>query len=132
MIQALSPIFLVDDVNEAIKFYQTNFDLTVTQTHPNSENYDFAILQNENIEIMLQSRDNVNRELHLTFTNKTLQNNFILYLEVDNIEFYFHKIKDQVKIISPIKKTNYRTKEFTFTDKNGITITLGEVQQYND
>lgn len=133
MVITLSPILIVDDVNVSLQLYQYIFDLEVTQTLPDSENYDFTVLQNTNIEIMLQSRESASRELPAFFEGRSRYNNSVLYIQVQNIDKYFQRVieceKRGIKIISNIKKTISHNKEFTFTDKDGIIVTVGELLQ---
>lgn len=116
-IDKLTPILYTNKVSETINFYKENLSFNVVALMPEKGEPEFAILSNRNIELMIQNDSTISLG----------ENKFIsLYMDVDNLQKLFDRIKTKAQIIKPIDKTFYGTKEFTCKDNIGNTLTFAE------
>ncbi|HPN37088.1 MAG TPA: VOC family protein [Melioribacteraceae bacterium] len=116
-ISKLSPILLTKDVVKSMDFYKDELGFSCVAQIPEKGIPEFVMLLNGEVELMIQ-KSNIER---------SDTNNFIsLYMDVENVQKLFEKIKNNVKIIKPIEKTFYGTKEFTCYDNIGNILTFAE------
>lgn len=116
---------IVEDVNETIKFYNSILGLEAVQTYPDSGKYDFALLSQGDIEVMIQSKKSIDKELDI-FKGNNIAGTISLYFDVINIDSLYNKISDKVEVIKEINNTFYGTREFAITDNSGYLIIFAE------
>jgi len=113
----LTPILYSNDVHKSIEFYTQNLNFNVLSNKTQNGETEFAILNNGEFELVI---------MHDT-SNIKGENNFItLYFEIANTQKIYDEIKNKVKILKPIEKTFYGTKEFSLSDNLGNKLTFAE------
>ena len=121
----------VNDIASTIKYYQENFDFelqmlvdeskTIFDTEIKKElNYIWAMINKDNISIMLQSIESLKEDVGVFFEN--IGASLTLYIEVENVDELYLKIKDKVSIYKEIDTTWYGQKEFYIKDINGYIL----------
>ena len=136
-LQSITPNMMVKDVTQSVEYYTQilGFELFMWVDFDKQADFDgihegveyaFAILKSWEYELMLQSEKSL--EDDLPFLNKWYENSSVaLYLKIENIEEYFHSIKDKVEIARPLKNTWYGMKEFYVKDINGYILWFAEM-----
>ena len=121
----------VNDIASTIKYYQENFDFelqmlvdeskTIFDTEIKKElNYIWAMIHKDNISIMLQSVESLKEDVGVFFDN--IGASLTLYIDVENVDELYLKIKDKVSIYKEIDTTWYGQREFYIKDINGYIL----------
>ena len=121
----------VNDIASTIKYYQENFDFelqmlvdeskTIFDTEIKKElNYIWAMIHKDNISIMLQSVESLKEDVGVFFDK--IGASLTLYIDVENVDELYLKIKDKVNIYKEITTTWYGQREFYIKDINGYIL----------
>jgi uncharacterized glyoxalase superfamily protein PhnB len=121
----------VNDIASTIKYYQENFDFelqmlvdeskTIFDTEIKKElNYIWAMIKKDGVSIMLQSIESLKEDVGVFFDN--IGASLTLYIEVENVDELYLKIKDKVSIYKDIDTTWYGQREFYIKDINGYIL----------
>lgn len=129
----------VNDIVSTIKYYQENFDFelqmlvdeskTIFDTEIKKElNYIWAMIKKEGVSIMLQSIESLKEDVGVFFDN--IGASLTLYIEVENVDELYLKIKDKVNIYKEIDTTWYGQREFYIKDINGYILGFSGKENY--
>ena len=89
-------------------------------------NFDYK----DNVSLMLQSIESLKEDVGEFFQN--LGASLTMYIEVENVDELYLKIKDKVTIYKEIETTWYGQKEFYIKDINGYILGFAsKVQEFN-
>ena len=121
----------VNDIASTIIYYRENFDFelqmlvdeskTIFDTETKKElNYIWAMIKKDGVSIMLQSIESLKEDIGVFFDN--ISASLTLYIEVENVDELYLKIKDKVSIYKEIDTTWYGQKEFYIKDINGYIL----------
>lgn len=116
---------MVENVNRSIEFYKDTLEFKVTATLPDSGNYEFAIMNKDDVEIMLQSMSSMPEDIRHLWGD-TIGGSITLYYEIESIDEYYNRVKEKCEIIHDMNETFYGMKEFTIRDNNGYLLTFAE------
>lgn len=131
----------VNDIASTIIYYRENFDFelqmlvdeskTIFDTEIKKElNYIWAMIKKDGVSIMLQSIESLKEDIGVFFDN--ISASLTLYIEVENVDELYLKIKDKVSIYKEIDTTWYGQKEFYIKDINGYILGFAsKVQEFN-
>lgn len=123
-ISEIIPELLVEDMTETIDFYKNVLGFTEEIIFPEA-NPIFAQVVRDGLHIMLYQRHDFQTEIPKLKTLK-MGGTVLLYIKATDIVDFYDEIKDRVKIVQPIHKTDYGTTEFTIEDCNGYLIAFSE------
>jgi uncharacterized glyoxalase superfamily protein PhnB len=121
----------VNDIASTIMYYKENFDFelqmlvdeskTIFDTEIKKElNYIWAMIKKDGVSIMLQSIESLKEDVGVFFDN--IGASLTLYIEVENVDELYLKIKDKVSIYKDIDTTWYGQREFYIKDINGYIL----------
>ena len=121
----------VNDIASTIIYYRENFDFelqmlvdeskTIFDTEIKKElNYIWAMIKKEGVSIMLQSIESLKEDVGVFFDN--IGASLTLYIEVENVDELYLRIKDNVIIYKEIQDTWYGQREFYIKDINGYIL----------
>lgn len=119
--------FVVNNVQESIKFYQKNLGFEIEQTEEETEPYTWVEMKHGEIIIMLEDYNSVCKEIK-GFADKTDSTNLIKFKYRSTnkeIEELYQKLREnKVPFFMEVKQTDYGTTEFGILDpdKNRIII----------
>ena len=133
---SISPILIVEDVNDSVEFYTEvlGFDYAMGVDN-NKELYlkyeknkslGFAIVQNGGVQIMMQELENAKND---GFDNLAIDKditNATIYIEVEGLDEFYTKVKEEVKIVNDMRNTFYGMKEFYISDNSGNIVGFAE------
>ena len=134
----LSPNLMVKDVKETVEFYQNNLGfkliMAVPETQdgilseiPKDKNVVYALVKNGNVEIMFQTEKSF-KEAVPALANALVGASCTLYIELENLENLYARIKDRVEVVKELFTTWYGMKEFYIRDNNGYILTFAEAK----
>jgi len=127
MFKNLSPMFLVDNVDEVIKWYREVFDAKINATDPENPPYEWVSLLIGDVEIMFAKKESAVRWYSENVGINENISNFIAYIYVKNIDELYQKIKEKTEIIMEPVSQWYGIKEFAIKDPFGIVLVFAEV-----
>lgn len=125
----LTPNLMVNDVNETIKFYHDNFGFDAVVTIPDTGRYNYAILSNGEVELMVQKRESFSQDMNVP-SDQQIGGTFSLFFEVNDIIPLYDKITASgLQTVRELHQTFYGSKEFTTRDNNGYILTFSEASK---
>lgn len=123
-IKQLIPELLVEDMLQTVKFYEDVLGFKTEIAFPQKDPV-FVQVEKDGICIMLYARCDFEKEIPKLKT-VSMGGSVELYFKAEGIESFYQKIKDKVKIVQDIHKTDYGSLEFTIEDCNGYLICFSE------
>ncbi len=117
----MSPIFIVDSIEEQLKFWNSA-GFEVEMQVPYQDKIGFAILKCGSMEIMLQSTASVGNDLREIHSK---QGAVLFYADVDSLDDCVSSLKD-FKIVIPKRKTFYGADEIWGELPSGHVLGLAE------
>lgn len=125
MFKKITTNLMVKSVNKSAEFYNKHFGFQKVVTVPDSGELDFAILMRNQVELMLQKKESLGSDVPY-LSNMEIGGSFTLFIEVENVEEIYNKIKSEVEILVDLKTTFYGMKEVTIKDLDGYVLTFAE------
>ena len=126
--KSLVPNLMVESVNKTLDFYRDTLGFTVLMTVPKERNKDifqWGMLQHGGALLMLQEQENLIDEYPELSQSKNASG-LTLFIEVDDVENLYKKIKSTVTIIKELHVTFYGMKEFALQDINNVILVFAE------
>lgn len=127
LMQSLSPNLIVKNMKESLDYYKNILKFEVLVTVPEKDEIIWALLQNNNVTIMFQKKESLEKEYN-ELKNKELGGSFTLFIKVTDLDNFYKKIKDKVKVLKTPNITPYNMKEFAIEDINGYILVFAEEQ----
>ncbi len=134
MYHKITTNIMVGSVNETLDFYEQILGFKLVMAVPeNSQEIvttrsantplGFAIIQRDDVELMLQSRASLSRELPEP-ARRPVGGAFTLYIQVADVEELYESIRNKVTIVKDLHTTFYGAREFYIRDSNGCILTF--------
>ena len=130
-ISKLTPVFAVENVQKTAKFYTKHLDFqlafavpkndAVEETFENGKEYRYAMLKSGKLEIAFQRLDTFQNDIHFD-KNQPIGASVSFYMDIDNIEDLYNRLKSENLEITELKTTWYGVLEFYLKDLNGYTL----------
>ncbi len=123
--ESLSPNVIVDDVNQAVKYYTEVLGFTFITSVPETGSFNWAMVQRDGVTMMFQSLKSLQEDMPgLNISAKGSLGTF--FIKVKGIDAYFERLKGKVELAHDMRTTFYGMKEFTVKDLNGYFLTFAE------
>ena len=120
---------IVEDVKKSLEFYEEILGFSVTTTVPNQNNgFQFAILEKDNLNLMIQERTNLISELPSYETSKVIPS-ATLYIMVDDFEKIYDDLSAKMILLAQLHQTFYGAKEFAVADPDGYAVVFSEYKE---
>jgi len=134
MYQKITANLVVASVNETLDFYEQTLGFGLAMAVPeNSQQIvtaretgvplDFAILRRDDVEIMIQSRKSLARELPAS-GDRSAGVPFTLYIQVADAAELFNSLRGKVTVVKDLHTTFYGAREFWIRDPDGHVLTF--------
>ncbi len=135
----LNPNLMVKDVKKTVKFYKNylGFELVmavpktkdkILNKIPKNEKIIYALVKNKNVEIMFQAEKSLKEDVPVLAKTK-IGASCTFYIELENLENFYKRIKNKVEVIKELSTTWYGMKEFYIRDNNGYILTFAEAKK---
>lgn len=139
MLNKLTVNLMVKDIAETLKFYTNILGFNLVMAVPESQdsmdttikdstNYVWAQIKAGSVEIMLQETKSLISDVP-AFSNRPIGASISLYIETENVNDLYNKIKDKVDIVKTLQISWYGMNEFYIRDNNGYILCFS--QQHN-
>ena len=130
-ISKLAPVFAVENVQKTAEFYTKHlgFQLAfavpnhnvVEESFENGKEYRYAMLKSGKVEIAFQRLDTFQNDIQFA-KNQPIGASVSFYMDVDNIEDLYNRLKSENLEITELKTTWYGVLEFYLKDLNGYIL----------
>ena len=118
---SLHPIMWTEDLEASMEFYISTLGFSCKNT---SDDYQWAILSRDGIEIMLAKPN-----AHIHFSKPVFTGSF--YFNTDDVEPLWNGLKDKAEICYEIETFEWGMREFAIYDNNGYILQFGEEVNQN-
>ncbi|MEP7195909.1 MAG: VOC family protein [Saprospiraceae bacterium] len=121
--ESLAPNIFVKDMNKSLDFYNL-LGFTKIMSVPEEGEFDWVMINNKNVNIMLQTFTNLGSELPQI--SRQDGGSLLFYIQVKGIRKLHEDIKDKVEVLKGLEKTFYGATEFSILDPNSYVLTFAE------
>jgi uncharacterized glyoxalase superfamily protein PhnB len=132
----LTPDLMVDNVADSVVFYVTKLGFELDMVVPENEEsietelisnkkYVYAMIHKDEVFIMFMQKDVYIQELP-ALKKYPIGASASLYIDVENLEKFYNKIKNKVEVIKEFFTTWYGMNEFYIKDNNGYILGFAE------
>jgi uncharacterized glyoxalase superfamily protein PhnB len=138
MYEKITTNIVVDNVNEALDFYEGVLGFRLVMAVPeNSQEVittrtpgtplGFALIQRDQVELMLQSRASLSRELPPE-AGRPAGGSFSLYIQVADVRQLHENLRGRATVVKALHRTFYGAQEFYIRDSNGCILAFAGKQ----
>lgn len=132
----LTPNFSVTNIRETVQFYKDILGFTLVMAVPESqdgihqqlsasEEYVYALVSKDNVELMFQRTDSFRKDV--TLADHTLPGASVsFYMEVEGMAAFYEKLQGKQVAFTAIKTAWYGMREFYLRDNNGYVLGFAE------
>ena len=129
--KSLIPNLAVKDIKQTVAYYQDNFGFEIEMLVDSlqedfspeikkDKDYIWALIKKGDISLMLQEENSMKEDIGNFF--ESIGASITLYIEVDDVDILYEKVKENVEILKPVYTTWYGQKEFYIKDINGYIL----------
>ena len=115
------PVLNCHSIDETLAFYQQILQFVIVNKRENNHELQWVHIMHGDITMMLQRIDGKTSE-----TCPDQKSSINIYFFVNNINEMHHYIKAKYNLVSELKNTDYHMQEFSVTDPEGNTVTVGQ------
>ena len=124
MYESITTNIMVKIVKDTVHFYESKLGFQTILSVPESgEILNFALIQKDQISIMLQEQKSLTEE-YPTLETTNIIPTFTLFITVQNVIKLYNELKGEVEIAKSLHKTFYGKDEFAIFDNNGNILTI--------
>jgi uncharacterized glyoxalase superfamily protein PhnB len=125
-IKTWTPNLMVNNVAEAIMYYNNVLGFELVQTVPETPPYNWAMVSTDGIALMFQSVESMKEEFKPLEQQAATGGGLSFYLRVSGVEALYEKLQGKVTIVNELKESFYGMTEFSIQDLNGFILTFAE------
>jgi catechol-2,3-dioxygenase len=115
------PVLNCHSIEETLAFYQQILQFVIVNKREDNNELQWVHIMNGDITMMLQTVDRKTSE-----PRPDQNSNIDIYFFVNNINDMHHYIKAKYNLVSELIDTDYHMQEFSVTDPEGNTVTVGQ------
>ncbi|MBY0527479.1 MAG: VOC family protein [Gemmataceae bacterium] len=113
------PVVRVTDLQRAVDFYTGVLGFRVCWQAANDGGGENCMLQAGATDVLLSTGSHLGDKPQLTGT---------LYSQMEGVQAFYDRIKEQVEVVWPLEVMHYGQKEFGIRDEDGCTLAFAEEQ----
>ena len=115
------PVLNCHSIEETLSFYQQILQFVIVNKREDNNELQWVHLMHGDITMMLQRIDGKTSEIP-----PGQKSTISIYFFVNNISEMHHYIKAKYNLLSELEDTDYHMQEFSVTDPEGNTVTVGQ------
>jgi len=115
------PVLNCHSIDETLAFYQQILQFVIVNKRENNNQLQWVHIMHGDITMMLQRIEGKTSE-----SRPDQKSSISIYFFVSNINDMHHYIKAKYNLVSELRNTDYHMQEFTVTDPEGNTVTVGQ------
>lgn len=120
----LTPVLTVEEIEPCLPFWIEGLGFTKTVEVPEGDRLGFAMLHNGAVEVMLQSRASVKKDLPV-IEEILFPGSPCLFVEVEDLEAVAGRVKD-AEVLVPRRETFYGMAEIVVRAPGGAVVILAQ------
>lgn len=135
----LTPNLAVKNIKDTVNYYHDNFGFTLQMAVSEDKSsmgaefvadkeYIWAMIASGEVIIMLQRADSLKEDLGIDFF-KSIGASASFYIEVEDVDALYEKVKSKVQIVKDIDTTWYGQKEFYVKDIDGYILAFSMMDE---
>ena len=135
----LTPNLMVKNISETVKFYVGTLGFELIMAVPETQDgmdkeivddkkYVWAQVKNGMVEIMLQEAESLKQDV-AAFADSQIGASASFYIETENIECFYNKIKNKVEVVKELAISWYGMNEFYIRDNNSYVFCFAEAKK---
>lgn len=124
--ESIAPNIFVNNIQETISCYE-KIGFQIQIKNPNTEKPEFVLMTCGKVTVMFQTFESLGDQLPII--RKEKGSSLLLYIKINNIQDFYKKIKDEVKVYKELEETFYGAVEFSIIDNNQYVLTFAEHQK---
>ena len=123
-----TPMLLVDDVDEALKWYSEILGANLQYSLPENPPFEWISILLNDVEIMIAKKESAKKWYSHKVSISDSPANFIAYIYVEDINGLYVLVKEKVKIIMEPKNQTYGIREFAVKDPFGFILIFAQIK----
>ena len=122
----LTASLFTNQIDRATAFYRDVLGFTVKQSVPDQAPFVFVWLERDNVNVFLNDEALTRKEAPDATWLTVGQSGVTMFIVMEDIARLWAAIKDQARIVMPIKDQWYGMTEFSIQDEDGYVLTFAE------
>jgi len=127
MYQKVAPMLLVEDVDEAVAWYEDMLEAKLHASLPKIPPFEWVSLDLGDVEIMFSKKKSAQKWYSDAVIVSETPTNCIAYIYVENASNLYEQIKDKVKIVMEPTDQWYGIREFAIQDPFGFVLIFAQI-----
>ena len=127
-VKRLTPVLIVEEIESSLPFWVDRLGFKKTTEAPEGDALGFVILQRDGVEVMLQSRASVLKDVEALGKGPLANDGVGLFIEVGSLDDFLPKLEG-LEVVVAERKTFYGAREIGVRAPSGITVMLAEFTQ---
>jgi uncharacterized glyoxalase superfamily protein PhnB len=121
-----TPMLLVDDVDEALAWYQDELGAKLQYKLPDEPPFEWVSILLDKVEVMLAGKKAAKGWYTEAVKSADTPTNCIVYIYVESVDSLFEGIKEKVKVVIEPHDQYYGMREFVIQDPFGFILIFAE------
>lgn len=126
MYKNLAPMLLVDDVDEALAWYQDVLGAKLAYKLPDDPPFEWVSILLDGVEIMLANKQAAQGWYTDAVKSADTPTNCIIYIYVKDTEALYGRIKNKAKVVAEPHDQYYGMRELVIEDPFGFVLIFAE------
>ncbi len=127
MFHKVAPMLLVDDVDEALSWYQSVLGAHVQYSMPQKPPFEWVSLLLNDVEIMFAQKKSAQTWYSNNVAISGAPTNCIAYIYVDSVDDLYERLKEKATIIMEPTDQWYGIREFGCMDPFGFVLLFAQI-----
>lgn len=127
MYKDMAPMFLVENVDEVVKWYSEILESKLQHSLPETPPFEWVSLLLNDVEIMFSQKKSAQKWYSDKVTISETPANIIAYIYVEDVNSLYESVKEKVEIIMEPIDQSYGIREFAIKDPFGFILIFAEI-----
>jgi uncharacterized glyoxalase superfamily protein PhnB len=126
--QSLTPVLSVEEIEPCLEFWVGKLGFEKIAEVPEGDKLGFVMLKNGPVEVMLQSRASILKDVEAMGKGPFAKDGVSLYIKVASLDDWLPKLAG-VEVVVPERKTFYGAREITVRAPSGVVVGFAEFSE---
>ncbi len=122
----LTASLFTSQMDRALAFYRDTLGFTVKQAVPDQAPFVFVWLERDNVNVFLNDEALARKDAPDATWITSGQSGVTMFIVMEDIAGLWAKVKDQARVVMPLKDQWYGMTEFTILDADGYVLTFAQ------
>jgi uncharacterized glyoxalase superfamily protein PhnB len=126
--QSLTPVLSVEEIEPCLDFWVGKLGFEKIAEVPEGDKLGFVMLKNGPVEVMLQSRASILKDVEAMGKGPFAKDGVSLYIKVASLDDWLPKLAG-VEVVVPERKTFYGAREIAVRAPSGVVVGFAEFSE---